>query len=102
MLSLAELTEAEKWWILCAQGTLTDDKSFKQLQKQLNLLVDDNGIWRCGGHVSNADIPYATKNPALLPQTHPFTALIVRDAHEHVAHDGTKAQPSQRSGQGSG
>ena len=31
MLSPAELTEAEKWWILCAQGTLTDDKKFKQL-----------------------------------------------------------------------
>ena len=28
MLSLDELTEAEKWWILCAQGTLTDNKSF--------------------------------------------------------------------------
>ena len=47
---------------------------------------------RCGGHVSNADIPYATKHPALLPQTHPFTALIVRDAHEQVAHDGAKEQ----------
>ena len=46
MLSLVELTEAEKWWILCAQGTLTGDKRFKQLQKQLNLFVDDGGIWQ--------------------------------------------------------
>ena len=37
MLSLPELIEAEKFWILCAQGMLADHKSFKQLQKQLNL-----------------------------------------------------------------
>ena len=70
--------------------TLTCDNSFRQFQKQLNLFVDDSGICRCGGHLSNADIPYATKYPVLLPRNHPFTALIVRGAHKRVAHDGVK------------
>ena len=34
MLSPAGLTETEKWKILCAQGTLTDDKNIKHLPEQ--------------------------------------------------------------------
>ena len=48
------------------------------------------GIWRCGGRLTNADLPYSTTHPVLLPRDHPLTALIVRNAHEHVQHNGVK------------
>lgn len=48
------------------------------------------GLWRCGGRLTNAEIPYTTKHPVLLPRSHPLTTLIVRDAHDRVWHNGVK------------
>ena len=89
-LTSTELTNAEKLWLLTVQVTLKNDKYFTTWQKQLNLFQDERGLWRCGGRLANASIPYATKYPILLPRGHHFTALVVRDAHVRVAHDGVK------------
>ena len=43
-----------------------------------------------GGRLSNAGLPYAAKHPLLLYKKCPFTALIVRHAHERVLHNGVK------------
>ena len=40
--------------------------------------------------MQNADISYSAKHPILLPRSHPFTALIVHDAHRRVFHNGVK------------
>ncbi len=82
-----ELAHAEGLWIMTAQRQLVQEKNFKAQEKQLNLFKDEKGIWRCGGRLSNAEIPYA---PILLPRTHPLTKLIVRRAHERVCHNGVK------------
>ena len=47
-------------------------------------------MWRCGGRLANAEIPYAVKYPILLPKSHPLTRLIVTQAHERVFHNGVK------------
>ena len=86
----AELASAEKLLITHTQSTLVVDRNFPSLKKQLDLFVDGHGLWRCGGRLTNADIPYSTKHPVLLPRDHHFTVLIVRDAHERVAHDGVR------------
>lgn len=78
----AELASAEKLLITHIQNTLVIDRNFPSLKKQLDLFVDDHGLWRCGGRLTNTDIPYSTKHPVLLPRDHHFTVLIVRDAHE--------------------
>ena len=83
-----DLAHAEELWIMTAQRQLSQEKNFKAQKKQLNLFKDEKGIWRCGGRLSNAEIPYATKHPILLPRTHPLTKLIVRRAHERVCHNG--------------
>ena len=72
------------------QEQLVQHKDFKVLQNQLGLFLDNKGIWRCGGRFQNADIPYATKYPILLPRDHFFTVLVVRDAHSRVFHNGVK------------
>jgi len=79
--------EAELLWMRSAQKTLSD---IKTLMKQFNLFKDDKGVWRCGGRLANTEIPYATKFPILLPKSHPIAALIVRQAHERVLHNGVK------------
>ena len=46
------------------------------------------GIWQTGARLVNVDLPYSTRYPVLLPGGHPLTALNVRNAHEHVQHNG--------------
>lgn len=82
-----ESQEAERLWVKSAQKTFTD---FKTLAKQFNLFKDEGGVWRCGGRLANAELPYAVKFPILLPRSHPITSLIVKQAHEHVIHNGVK------------
>lgn len=50
------------------------DKKFNYWQKQLDLFLDEKGVWRCRGRIQNAAVPYSTKNPILLPRNQ-----VVRD-----------------------
>ena len=89
-LSPQELAKAESLWITAVQRELAQGKEFEQLKTQLGLFLDDKAIWRCGGRLQNSDLPYATKYPVLLSRGHPFTTLVIRDAHERVYHNGVK------------
>ena len=85
-----ELTDAEKLWIVDSQQKLVKEREFPAWKSQFNLFLDDKGLWRCGGRLGNADLPYSTKHPILLPRNHPITSLIVWDAHRRVQHNGVK------------
>ena len=56
---------------------------------------DGDKMWRCKGRLGNANLPYYTKYPALLPKHHHLTALIIRDAHVRVMHNGVKETLTQ-------
>ena len=73
-----------------AQCSLTDHDNFTLWKHQFDLFVDDNGQWSGGGGLTNAAISYSAKHPVFLPRDHSLTALIVRDAHHRVGHDGIK------------
>ena len=89
--NLDDLAKAEVLWVLESQRVLMSDKNFTQWEKQLNLFRDDNVIWRCVGHIQNANLPYAAKHPILLAMGHPISTLLVRRAHEKVFQSGVKA-----------
>ena len=84
----AELQQAETYWLKEAQASLEGKPMFKTWQQQFGLFHDDSGIWRCGGRLSNADLPFVTKHPVLLDSHHYLTTLIVTDAHARVQHNG--------------
>ena len=65
-------------------------KTWSSLKCQFGLFLDDKGLWRCGGRLQNADIPFAAKHPVLLPRKHTLTALIAHNAHQRVGHNGVK------------
>ena len=90
VLTATEISDAEMLWVKEAQALLVKNDKFDCWKKQFNLFLDAYGIWRCGGRISNADVPYATKHPILLPKGHHLTSLIVLRAHERVHHDGTR------------
>ena len=91
LLTTAELSDAERLWISEAQRTLTNSKNFNSWRTEFGIFLDDDGLFRCGGRLTNANIlSYSAKHPVFLPQDHHFTVLIVKDAHHRVGHDGVK------------
>ena len=84
---VGESQEAELLWVKSAQNGMSD---LKTLTKQFNLFKDERGVWRCGGTLANAEIPYAVKYPILLLKSHPLTRLIMKQAQERVLHNGVK------------
>ena len=82
--------QAETLWIEECQGTIVQDTKFESWKIQLGLFFDSNGLWRCGGRLSNASLPYSAKHPILLSKRHPFSVLVVKHAHERVLHNGVK------------
>lgn len=82
-----ERRRAELLWVKCAQRTISD---VKDLTKRLNLFRDEQGVWRCGGRLGNADVPFETRFPILIPKSHYLSTLIVNQAHERVLHNGLK------------
>ena len=89
-LSGSEISRAETLWIKEAQKELTSSKNFETWKRQFGLFIDTEGLQRCGGRLSNAEIAYATKHPILLPKDHYFTKLVILRAHERVLHNGVK------------
>jgi hypothetical protein len=85
-----EIAGEERMWISHAQKKLSQQKDFNTLKRQLGLFQDEKGLWRCGGRLQNAKIPYSARHPVLLPRSCPFTALVVHDAHRRVCHNGVK------------
>ena len=86
-LSSKDLSDTERLWIKEVQKSVFRETSLKL---QLNLFLDEGGLWRCGGRLGNADLPYSTRYPILLPRDHPVTPLIVSDAHRRVLHNGLR------------
>ena len=84
------LVNAERLWLLEVQSNLHIERFFLSLMRQLDIFHDDTGIWRCGGRLGQADIPYTTKHPLVLPKNHYFSTLVVRQVHSCVMHNGVK------------
>ena len=85
-----ERTEAEVLWLVESQSLLITDKNFENWKGQFGLFLDGKGLWRCGGRLGNANLPYTTKHPVMLHRNHYLTTLVIRNAHERVQHNGAK------------
>ena len=82
--------QAETLWTIEAQLSLKASRHFDHWKRQWSLFLDPTGVWRCGGRLHNAQISYATKFPAILPNDHHFTTLVIDRAHKRVFHNGVK------------
>ena len=81
----ALLSRAEQLWIIDCQRDLVNQTKFGDLRKQLQLFQDQQGVWRCGGTLKNAELPYDAKRPVLLPSRHYFTELLIRQAQQSIS-----------------
>ena len=89
-LSATELRQAQLYILKDIQRGIVTDKNFRQLMKQLNLITDDEGLIRAKGRLSYSDLTYDTKFPILIPSRNPVTALIIKECHKLVQHNGVK------------
>ena len=81
---------AELDWIIDCQKCLTKEAQFELWKGQLQLFRDQENVWRCGGRLTKADIPYSMKYPILLSKQHHFAVLVTERAHERTGHSGVK------------
>ena len=88
-LSVKEISTAEEFWIKSMQGILHQDAKFQVWKTQFGLYCD-NDIWRCKGRLSNADLDVCAMHPILLPPSHHFTMLVIKQCHEKVLHGAVK------------
>ena len=56
--------------------------------RQLNVFVDYDDLFRCGGRIDNVIVHNDTNFPYLIPKTHYFTNLVVTYIHAVVLHNG--------------
>ena len=84
-LSTTDLSESKELWVKDNQKTL-HGADFENVKKQLNIVKDDRGIYRCQGRLHNAPLPYQTRFPAILNQNHRLAELIVLEKHLIVKH----------------
>ncbi|XP_050493055.1 uncharacterized protein LOC126874742 [Bombus huntii] len=56
----------------------------------LNPFLDEDGLLRIGGRLTNSAIPFSQKHPIILPKS-PVTELIIEQEHRNNHHTGTQA-----------
>ena len=76
----AEMKDAETLRIKEAQRNVERN----QLEKQLGLFNDEDGIIRCRDGLDNAELPYVSRFPALLSRHHWMSTIIIRQCHDDV------------------
>ncbi|GFV75539.1 integrase catalytic domain-containing protein [Trichonephila clavipes] len=59
--------------------------------RNLNPFIDSDGLLRVGGRLSNSDLPYVNKHPAILPGNHNLTVQIIVYFHRKNLHTGASS-----------
>ena len=76
-----KIQRTTSWWIKRAQLVARQDPRFEVDQLHLNLQPNDEGILECRGRIHG-------EFPIYLPDNHPFTLSLVRQAHISTLHGG--------------
>ena len=87
-LTLVKLVQREEFSkdIKCLQGKGEVPPESKL--KNLYPFLDDNGVLRVGGRLSNSQLEFNRKFPAILPKNHHLTSLIGETYHRKYLHIG--------------
>ena len=97
ILTVKELSAAEKYWIRIIQAQFTSDiaalKNKCGLSNDSSLLslhpfIDSDGLLRVGGRESNSNLSYQRMHLLIIHGKHPITKLIIRSEHLRMLHAG--------------
>ena len=97
-LSVRELSNSRVLWLSMAQSQMFPDeieslKTKKVVSKASSLytlhpFLDECGVLRVGGRLSNAECSYSQRHPVILRRHHELTTLIIRAEHIRLLHSG--------------
>lgn len=101
-LNAHQLNIAERYLIHDIQGlhfaelmnSLKTNKAITSPLRKLDLFIDPHGIIRIGGRLSNSNLPYEAKYPALLPKHDHITHLLIDYYHRMYCHTGASVLSS--------
>ena len=104
-----EIQVARKQWIQALQkkNFLHTENGETKLNKntaenRLNPKLDKDGIIRCYGRMTNANLPQETITPILLPRKERFVELVIEEYHKKLLHAGVSIIHCLKSGQNIG
>ncbi|MCG7879158.1 MAG: reverse transcriptase domain-containing protein [Candidatus Thiodiazotropha endolucinida] len=90
-----EVEKVEQMWVLHIQRMNFEDvfhsitsRKRNNLQTQLGVYVDDDGILRCKGRLEYSSLTEAARHPILLPNKGKLTHLIIESVHKQLLHSG--------------
>ena len=86
-----DISVAETLWIKEIQKSLSKNRKFDISKKQFGIFTDHQGIVRCTGRLTKAELPTSVKHPISLEKDHQITSLIVKGSHIRVMHGGVKS-----------
>ncbi|CAB4015158.1 Hypothetical predicted protein [Paramuricea clavata] len=99
-LTVDELHKAETWWFKKVQSEMFSEviavlKKGKQLSnkhylKPLNPFLDNEGLLRVGGRLSQSQLEFDSPHPLILHGKHRLTTLLVEHEHKRLCHAGPK------------
>ena len=84
----SEIQKAKLVWMRHMQVALPNNKDFRAWKYKLDLFKDEDGLWKCGGRISNSCLTRCAQNPILLDKDHHLNNLLVLEAHRRVFHNG--------------
>ena len=113
VLASSELVAAENLWIASAQqstypnelnilrkgnelfgatsdlfGRETNSLALHPISLALHPILDESGLMRVGGRLSQSSEPYERRHPIIVPGRHDLTKLMVRYEHSRLLHAG--------------
>ena len=97
-LSLDELSRAERYWLQPTQAASFPEE-IANLKKgsevcskgcllSLHPFIDQQGLLRMSGRVTQSNLPYSYCHPIILPGNHTVTKLLIRMEHLRLLHAG--------------
>ena len=89
IINTEDVRAASNLWLRHIQRAF-HSKKYDDLKKNLNVFIDEHGLFRCRGRFANSSLPCERKYPILLPTNSHLTILVIRDAHESVLHNGVR------------
>lgn len=101
-ITASQLIIAERYLIRAVQGfhftqlihDLKTNKVISSPLRKLDLFIDEHGIVRVGGRLSNSNLPYEAQHPALLPKHDHVTHLLIDYYHRLHCHTGANVLSS--------
>lgn len=95
-----ELEQSHRFWVCTIQKAAFSHEieilSRNERLPKSNPLVrltpylDQEGLFRVGGRLNNAQIDADSKHPFILPRKSPLVTLIIDDAYKRMLHGGTQ------------